>query len=203
MHDKLKSICEMKETLIRWTEMEMNKGVEHVNGKELGEIIDMIKDLFEAEEKCIKACYYEAKLEEMGREQRDEEETYSHRMGYRSSGRGSANQYGRSGYRPVVDAYYHDNVRMGFPMKKYYDDGDENRREMDRRYGKSYGDYQMAKRHYTSTKSMEDKEKMDQHAREHLMNSMESIREMYMSSDPELRSKIKTDLNKLINDMPG
>ena len=35
-----------------------NRGIERIDVKEMGELVDMVKDLAEAEEKCWKAQYY-------------------------------------------------------------------------------------------------------------------------------------------------
>ena len=59
-------MCEMKETLIKWAKSEIERGPENVDAGERGQVIDTIKDLAVAEEKRIKACYYEAVLKEMG-----------------------------------------------------------------------------------------------------------------------------------------
>lgn len=40
-------------------------GIDRVNVNELGELVDMVKDLAEAKEKCRKARYYEAVTQHM------------------------------------------------------------------------------------------------------------------------------------------
>ena len=235
---KFDEMCEMKETLVKWAKAEFDKGKEEVNAEEMGKVIDMIKDLAVAEEKCIKACYYEAILKEMGHDEKGDQ-TYMDRMGYRggnsSSGRsssgGSRNQTGsstsyRSGYDrplmpsmwreedPLADMYWLDNARMGYSrrgsqprnsmgqFKSGYTD-DRMMDDMDDRYGKAYNEYKMSKRHYTETKSPADKEEMDRHANEHMMDTIATIREIYKSADPELRTRMKGDLTKLIGEMPN
>ena len=44
---------------------------------------------------------------------------------------------------------------------------------------------------------------MTRHANEHVADTMETVREIYKSADPDLKKRIKTDLTKLISEMPG
>ena len=46
---------ELKEALISCVSTEISKGLENVNTHELGEVIDMIKDISEAEYYCVLA----------------------------------------------------------------------------------------------------------------------------------------------------
>ena len=108
---KVSELCEMKETLMCCARDELSKGIQQVNTHEMGEVVDMIKDLCEAEEKCWKAKYYESIVEAM-KEEKEMEEMMAKmgqggegRMGYDnwrySSGRFAPTGHGhRSGYRP-------------------------------------------------------------------------------------------------------
>ena len=58
----LTDICEMKETLIALVKTEFSNGLESVDTHEAGEIIDMIKDLCEAEKDISEARYYKSML---------------------------------------------------------------------------------------------------------------------------------------------
>ena len=202
---KFDEMCEMKETLIKWAKSEIERGHENVNTEEMGQVIDMIKDLAVAEEKCIKACYYEAILKEMGHEEKGDR-AYMERMGYDGKKKFMPPKYRED--EPMTDMYWLDNMRMGYPkggrsrdsmgrFKSGYD-GD-----MDDRYGRPYNEYKEAKRHYTETKSAMDKEEMDRHANEHVMDTIATIREIYKAADPELRTRIKGDLTKLVGEMPN
>ena len=202
---KFDEMCEMKETLIKWAKSEIERGPENVDTGEMGQVIDMIKDLAVAEEKCIKACYYEAILKEMGHEEKGDR-AYMDRMGYDGKKKFMPPKYRED--EPMVDMYWLDNMRMGYPkggrsrdsmgrFKSGYD-GD-----MDDRYGRPYNEYKEAKRHYTETKSATDKEEMDRHANEHVMDTIATVREIYKTADPELRTRIKGDLTKLVGEMPN
>lgn len=229
--DELKDICRMKQTLTEWCKAELDKGKECVDTKEMGEVIDMIKDLAEAEEKCVKAAYYHTVTAAMTG---DEE---SERMGY-DHWRTSSGRYapkgtghwtpirGRSGYpmpaegdwRPEYgpwgdqDAYNQmmggssdgsrgsrsgsmDGGRMG------YTDPDYDRIMHDERHGRPYRQWQLSKRHYTETKSEGDKQEMSEHAKEHMADTVMTIKEIWMSADPDLRTKMKNDLTTLMADM--
>lgn len=60
-------IFEIKKKLIDEVESEINRmgSVKNMDTRELGMVVDMIKDLAEAEEKCWKACYYKSVVESM------------------------------------------------------------------------------------------------------------------------------------------
>lgn len=73
--------------------------------------------------------------------------------------------------------------------------------EWDERYGKAYNEYKNSKRYYTETKSLNDKHEMESHATEHIMDTIATVKEIYKSSDPELRKKIKDDINRLASEM--
>lgn len=94
--EKLKDLNEIKHRLIDWTKTETVKGFETPEEVEvLGEVVDMIKDLAEAEEACMEACYYETVTEAM---------TEDERMGYDrwryASGRFAPKGRGTYGYTP-------------------------------------------------------------------------------------------------------
>lgn len=94
--EKLKELNELKHDLIDAVKAQVAGGLENVNTEELGEVVDMIKDLAEAEEACMEACYYETVTEAMT-EGED-------RMGYDrwryASGRFAPKGRGTYGYTP-------------------------------------------------------------------------------------------------------
>lgn len=209
-HEKcIKDLKEMKETLMCCVKKELSGDISNLDSGEAGAAIDMIKDLAEAECYCEQAAYYRTVVDAM--EDSDDRYGYNNRRysngEYAPSGRGHI-----SGYRPMIDEEpyvnaYLDNrtrpmMRMGYSMNSrmpYMNS--ENTSSMDSRYGKAYDNYQNARRHYTETNSMEDKQHMDIYANEHLTNTLESMRDIYKSSDPELKRRMKADLTKLIGEM--
>lgn len=248
MHEKMKKICEMKDKLADLAESQISMNLQGVNTEELGEVIDMIKDLAEVEEKCVKACYYEALMDEMGHEP-EEEPFHMKRMGYNNrryaSGRYAPKGRGRvMGYMPDMDMPFMSGMMydpefmdpmgiMGYPMgggrytgagaarnqtgpmitgRSGYPDNGQNGNngersgylkwgQRDSRYGKAYNDYQDARRHYTETGSVADKESMSMHAREHVNDTIATMRELWKTSDPDLKKRIKADFTNLLNEM--
>lgn len=64
MEDTLGTIGCLEEKLLCLLDEHFAQGLESVNTHEAGMIIDMVKDLSEAKEKHIKACYYESMMGE-------------------------------------------------------------------------------------------------------------------------------------------
>lgn len=55
----VEKICEIKNEVIGLIEKNIgNRGIERADVNELGKLADIVKDLAEAEEKCMKATYY-------------------------------------------------------------------------------------------------------------------------------------------------
>lgn len=114
--DKLKDVNEIKHRLIDWLKTESAKGFNSAEEVQImGEVVDMVKDLAVAEEKCIKGAYYEGMME-----------PESERMGYDrwryASGRFAPKGRGTRGYTPErmmptdragMPPYYRDE-RMGY-----------------------------------------------------------------------------------------
>ena len=57
---------EIKEQLVSCLKAEMAKGIENVDTKEAGEVVDMIKDIAQCEKYCWEAEYYRSVVEAMG-----------------------------------------------------------------------------------------------------------------------------------------
>lgn len=189
--EKFNDICELKHQILRFVEGEIGNGFSN-NPQEvhiLGEYVDMIKDLAEAEKSCQEACYYESVVEAM------DEYGDNPRMGY------DRKRNSRGEYAPIEG-----NQRLGFtpdwrmPDKDWMRPGEDDA-DYDDRYGRPFNQFRKAKRHYTQTHSPEDKEKMKEHANEHMMESMATIREIYDNADPELKKRMKADLTKLAGEM--
>lgn len=65
--EKVKRICELKESLVSQVTPHIHDGVfsECVDGCAVGQVVDMIKDLCDAEKNLYKACYYKTVIEAM------------------------------------------------------------------------------------------------------------------------------------------
>lgn len=128
LEEEAKPIKKMCEKLMDSVNHELDKGVENVDAKELGEVIDMIKDLYEAKKEMYEACYYKQIMEAMEEyDFEDAEEIMDEgRRGYRgqprsqsgrfmSRGDGRRSNRGRSGRRGYDEMMY---------MPEYYRDMD-------------------------------------------------------------------------------
>lgn len=138
-----KDLVEIAEKLVKVVNYELNKGIEQVDTEEMKEAIDMIKDIYEAKAKLVKACYYKTimeameKAEEEGGEDGEDGEMDDGRRGYRgqprsrTSGRymrrgdGRRNNGGRRGYE---DAMMYNN--MGYEEMEYMRDMDKGMNRM-------------------------------------------------------------------------
>lgn len=204
----IEKVCSMEKQLVCCADAELAKGVDSVDTAEMGQVTDMIKDLAEAIKCFSEAKYYCAVTEAM--EDYDEQ---SERMGYnpsrsprtgrftsgrRSSGTRTRNQSGsmKMGFTDT-DEYWDD------PRYRDMDDGSMSRiREMeDSRYGKAFNKFRMARKHYHDTKSMSDKEEMSESAKEHMSDTIMTIKEMWKEADPELRRDMKMHMENLIKEM--
>lgn len=118
MHDTMKKIevlSEIKEKLAEWSKSEIEQGRDYAEQPQviegLGQWIDMIKDLAEAEANCMKKKYYEMMICNLMEE--DESMNEVGRMGY-DNWRYASGQYApkghghRSGYS-MMPPYFHMN----------------------------------------------------------------------------------------------
>lgn len=178
--------------------------------KELGDVIDMMKDVIEAKEKAAKACYYEEvtkAMKEYGDDfdslvrRENEHMNYPHndREGY-DSNRYASGRFAPKGHGNMT----HSGGRGGFtptPSNMHHMQNEMEQRERELEHGRAYRDYDYAKRYYTETKDLNAKNEMSARAKEHVINMAETCREIYMNADPELRREMKSELSKLVSEM--
>lgn len=69
------------------------------------------------------------------------------------------------------------------------------------RYGYSYDKFNESRRHYKESKDSRDKEEMNQHANEHVMDTLDTMRDIWKDADPQLQKRMKSELASLIQDM--
>lgn len=231
-HDSYDKICEIKADLIENLKSEIKMaGFDKMDTDETGQIIDMIKDLAEAEKSHMEMCYYKKIVEAMEESEEEDDERHD-RMGYNSrhyaNGRFAPKGRGtRMGYIPdmmmqypyiygyVNDPDFEDNMRNR--RMSYQPSGAGNRSQSGSKMGygdwdwdpdddpkqsREYNEYKRAKRHYTETKSPADKQQMDEHAMKHMNQAMDSFREMWKDADPTMRKRMKADLTALVGEMP-
>lgn len=219
MDKKLEVLSDIKNELIDIIKCELAKGYEALDAEEAGKVTDMIKDLSEAEEKCMKACFYKKIVEEM-KEEEQEDKRYGYNTRRYSNGQYAPSGRGHVGYNPMHGPYMHmmdEDAMLVSERMGYTKSGDGNRSQSgknvsvgsygypenmgDLRYSKSFNEYRDAKRNYTKTHSQEDKQRMEEHANEHLVESMETLRDIWKNSDNELKQRMKNDLTNLVHEM--
>lgn len=207
----LNDISCMKTDLIKGLDYEMMcKGLDHMDVEKTGQVVDMIKDLAQAEKDCMKACYYKTvvgAMDDYGFENEGEIEEYG-RMGYdtrryasgRYAPKGAGHYspvHGRSGFTmpPAthIPPYMMNNsapheYRMGYPAPKGA-------------YGHNMDSYRDAKRYYTETKDPHKREEMDQHAKDHVNEAVYTFKEIWEDANPELKKTMKGQLSKLLAEM--
>lgn len=198
------------------------RGIDNVSYdevKELGEWVDIAKDIvcYDKDMRIIEAM--------------DEEEKYGdmdYRMGYR--GRDSKGRFvhrsgrGRSaGYTPYVhmmppfmdgmydeyDGMMPEDYRMGYSDGRGGRSGNYGGSEHSEnvgnrggsRRGETYDRYRDNRRHYTDTKDLESKKKMDESMKEYMDDAMDSMKEMWKDADPQLKQSMKAELTKLVQQL--
>lgn len=211
MHKKMEDLTEIKNKLVHWMKGEVDKdgipsSLEEI--KVMGEVVDMVKDISEAEEKCWKACYYKEIVCAMDDERGD---MGGERMGYNprryASGRYAPAGRGHMGYTPMTGPFMMDEPRIDHPG--YTPSGQGNRSQSGSRMGYTedrtvyspYERYKDARRHYTETKDMTSKKEMEHHADAHMRESMESIKDIWREADPEMKTRLKSQMTKLVEEM--
>lgn len=219
MHDNdgkmtLEKICTLLDIMTDGLKSATNQGLNNLDTHEAGQVADIIKDLSEAKKNLTDAeknewesCYYASIVKAMkdADERGDEEDRYGYipreasRMGKRGMQRDRIKRWVRDPDTFEDEMY----ERAGYtPGRKMSRDDRSSDNSSDERYGKPYREYIDSRRHYSESKSQADKDMMEMYANEHLMDVMGSIREIYKSADPDMRKRMKSDLTKLVGEMP-
>lgn len=219
MHDNdgkntLEKICTLLDIMTDGLKSATNQGLNNLDTHEAGQVADIIKDLSEAKKNLTDAeknewesCYYASIVKAMkdADERGDEEDRYGYipreasRMGKRGMQRDRIKRWVR-GPDTFEDEMYE---RAGYtPGRKMSRDDRSSDNSSDERYGKPYREYIDSRRHYSESKSQADKDMMEMYANEHLMDVMGSVREIYKTADPDMRKRMKSDLTKLVGEMP-
>lgn len=177
-------ICEMRKKLIEWTKEAMNGSPNSVDTQELGEVIDMIKDIYQLEYYCAKTKYYESVTEAM--------DEY-----------GDADHFkmGRSGMMRVLPEYDHRDQRFDPDEYDIYGRMGYSGRVPHSNMGRNWDRYLDARRHYNATKSDSDRMEMSTSAKMHIGETIATLRDMWHDADPDLREKMKKDFSALLQEM--
>lgn len=219
MHDNdgkmtLEKICTLLDIMTDGLKSATNQGLNNLDTHEAGQVADIIKDLSEAKKNLTDAeknewesCYYASIVKAMkdADERGDEENRYGYipreasRMGKRGMQRDRIKRWVRDPDTFEDEMY----ERAGYtPGRKMSRDDRSSDNSSDERYGKPYREYIDSRRHYSESKSQADKDMMEMYANEHLMDVMGSVREIYKTADPDMRKRMKSDLTKLVGEMP-
>ena len=176
----IKRIHDMIETLTEVAKCELDKGIENVNTKEMGEVADMIKDLAEAE-------YYRKISVAMDESEYGVDYDWEGRKFYRGQMRDSMGRYmsnskmRRKGYKEIL-----------MPTEDYAD-MDELMRDMDRTKGKMY--YADMDQYKAELKDY--KEGRSGASRKGYMES----KEMHKANTPEDKKAKMTELEKYMQEL--
>lgn len=220
MHDleqRLLKIGQYKTDIESCLTKELACGIDNSNIQQLGMVVDMLKDLSEAEKNCTEALYYKSIIKAMY--DYEESPEYEGRAGYDhyryASGRFAPKGKGHySGYTPTsqIPPQIHDMSQMyedGMIERMGYDSSGRGNRSQSgtnmmsgrsgSRYGYSYDKYDEARRHYDETKDPKWKDEMNQEAMYHIKGFKESVTDMWNSSDPELRQKLKSEMSAIVS----
>lgn len=219
MHDNdgkmtLEKICTLLDIMTDGLKSATNQGLNNLDTHEAGQVADIIKDLSEAKKNLTDAeknewesCYYASIVKAMkdADDRGDEEDRYGYipreasRMGKRGMQRDRIKRWVRDPDTFEDEMY----DRAGYtPGRKMSRDDRSSDNSSDERYGKPYREYIDSRRHYSESKSQADKDMMEMYANEHLMDVMGSVREIYKTADPDMRKRMKSDLTKLVGEMP-
>lgn len=161
-------------------------------------LVDIIKDMSEVIVNNAKACKEESEKKVFEEEARRDPELM--RMGY-DKWRYSSGQFAPKGHGHMGYDLYSDNPLMGGPYNPMKDGRMGYQDNTGMSYGTSYDGYRKARRHYSETKSKEDKDQMDMHAKHHMYEVTNSLRDIWNNADPELKKELKTDMTQFVNDL--
>lgn len=156
--------------------------LQNVDVEEFDAVFDAIKDLAEAKCHCWQAKYYEKACEGMER---------GERMGYAPS---------RWNYAQDNEPYYEP---MGYNPRRYqsgrYAPAGDGRR-MGYTETRPYDRYMEARRHYTEGDHAS-KSDMERAAQEHIDETVSTVKEMWRDADQGMRDRMKSSLQKLVNEL--
>ena len=178
----------------------MEEGLDKVNAKEMGEVVDMIKDSYEIEKLKAEKKYYDSVVSAM-HEHDGREEDYYDDMGYpvRRDSRGRfMSSSGRRGGRRGYEAYAHRPEDMTREM--YWDDRQFNRdgSSTNSRYGYSHDEYMEKRSEYPMT-DPEGAKHRKQLLNDYMDDLFDMAKEMVQDMSPEEKQMWKAKLTQITN----
>lgn len=190
------NIHNMLEDISQSASTELSKGIDQVNTKEMGEVIDMIKDLSEAEKNKMEACYYKSVIEAMENAEYGEDYDYEGRIRRGYSGMGNRRGYDRMPYDNMMDDRMpYSNGAYGGGRRNQYSSSGMN---MGSRYGYSHDEF-MANKSMHKSNNPEDIKKRADMLEDHMDDLYDMFKEEVKDLTPEEKQLWKTKLNRIIN----
>lgn len=201
--NKTERLCTLFENLMTWAEQ--NKDC--TDPKTMGEVVDMIKDVAEAEEKCWKACYYKEIVEAMKDAEKHPEYmemvmdymNEEGRMGY-DNWRYASGRYAPKGHghrSPV-----HGGRRMGYVPDDVNWDGVNEHEEWGRKHSPHpYDRWMNTRLGYQADHDPTKKVEMDKAAKDHALYVADTMKDIWRDADPALRQELKTNMTNLMAEL--
>lgn len=180
-NEKIKELCKSQECIMSFLSAALSAGAMNADSREVGNVADIVKDLTASEASLRESEYYKKVTEAM-------DDTYDARYGYSPRMTGNI-RYGFNPMmeqKPYIDGYLHNPEEFRDNMHSRYG------------YGDAYDGYKESKRWYTETKSTEARDKMTAYTKQHLGNTVATLKEMWNDSTPENKVKMKTELMAFI-----
>ncbi len=177
---------------------QMEKGLDKINAKEMGEVVDMIKDSYEIEKLKAEKRYYDSvvdAMEEGGRE------TYYDDMGYpvRRDSRGRYMSTGnRSGMRRGYEPYARRPEDMSRDMYTSGEYGNRGRMNNTSRYGYSHDEYMDKRKEYPMT-DPEGAKHRKQLLNDYMDDMYDMAKELVQDMSPEEKQMWKAKLAQISN----
>ena len=197
MHEikaKVEQLGNLKTMLMDAMAAQMANGVQCVDTCEAGQVVDMIKDLAEAEEKCWKACYYQKIVEAMHEAKEDQEAMMRLQMMSMNP------EVGRMGYTPGMKPYEHmmNDMRTG-ANKWTRGEMSDIRRDGQHEYDKNRVDYGRHMDGHMANQRMGYDGEMPKEETVH--HALETMRDIWKEADVRLKDKMKNEFLKLAKEM--
>jgi len=203
-------LYEMTEKLETFAVEEMSKDKSCINTKELGEVIDMVKDLLEARKYKAEAKYYSSITDAMEDAEYGQDYDVSGRLGYPRSMRMNSGRMGyeEGNYRMLPDM---EMDRMGYSSSRggnssgYNRSGSQMQRSNNRsggnsssRYGYSHDEYMEGKKQYSSN-NPDEMEKRKELLNDYMNDLQEMAKDMVSDMTPEEKQMWKVKISKIMN----
>lgn len=171
-------LSSIERSLLEMLEAETAKGLEAINAEEMGEVVDMLKDLAEAKYYCSVVLAMHEEQEPMGyNPNRYADGRYAPKYGYEA---GREGQQGGMTYQGGMGRQGGMGGGMGYG-------------------GTARDRYHEARMGYQSHSTADNRRMMEQAADEHMQEFEASLREMWEDADQRQRNKMKAALVGMAN----